>query len=177
MNNPGHTIDVFLQPGDFYFGDKKTQIRTILGSCVSITMWHPELQIGGMCHFMLPSRHTNQTKMLDGRYAEEAILMFFKEAVRYDANPKEFVVKVFGGGNMFPQRGAKQTCNSHSSRDEIHACTNVSCKNSAIVHSLAATYGFSIETHDVGGTGHRQVIFDVGSGNVWVRHSKILATI
>jgi len=99
--------------------------------------------------------------------------MFFREAVRYDANPKDFIVKVFGGGNMFPGMGKKITCNPDSPRDEIHACTNVSCKNTAIVHSLAATYGFSVETHDTGGTGHRQVIFDIGSGHVWVRHSKL----
>ena len=49
-------IDVFLQPGDFYFGEAGTRIRTLLGSCVAITLWHPILHIGGMCHIMLPER-------------------------------------------------------------------------------------------------------------------------
>ena len=51
-----NVIEIFLQPGDFYFGDRDTRIRTLLGSCVSITMWHPRLHVGGMCHFMLPER-------------------------------------------------------------------------------------------------------------------------
>jgi chemotaxis protein CheD len=31
-------------------------IRTVLGSCVSITLWHPVKRVGGMCHFLLPTR-------------------------------------------------------------------------------------------------------------------------
>ena len=48
MKKPDHVIEIFLQPGDFYFGGADTRIRTILGSCVSITMWHPTRLIGGM---------------------------------------------------------------------------------------------------------------------------------
>jgi chemotaxis protein CheD len=169
MQKPDHVIEIFLQPGDFYFGDKDTRIRTILGSCVSITMWHPRRLIGGMCHYMLPSRNVKRIGALDGRYAEEAVLMFFQEAMRHDTNPKDYVVKVFGAGNMFPGLGRKQTCGPRSTKGEIDACSNVSCKNAAIVYSLASNYGFSIETHDLGGEGHRQVVFDIWSGNVWVR--------
>ena len=49
-------LEIFLQPGEFYFGEGKTRIRTLLGSCVAITLWHPRLHIGGMSHYMLPSR-------------------------------------------------------------------------------------------------------------------------
>jgi chemotaxis protein CheD len=70
---------------------------------------------------------------------------------------------------MFPGLGRKQTCGPRSTKGEIDACSNVSCKNAAIVYSLASNYGFSIETHDLGGEGHRQVVFDIWSGNVWVR--------
>ena len=49
-----HTV--FLHPGECYFGGGPTRIATLLGSCVSITVWHPRLLVGGMCHYMLPSR-------------------------------------------------------------------------------------------------------------------------
>ena len=64
MRKPPHVIEIFLQPGDFYFGDKDTRIRTILGSCVSITLWHPTRLIGGMCHFLLPFRGAHQDHAL-----------------------------------------------------------------------------------------------------------------
>ncbi len=40
-------MDIFLQPGELYFGDSDTCIRTVLGSCVSLTFWHPKLLGGG----------------------------------------------------------------------------------------------------------------------------------
>lgn len=47
--------EVVLKPGDFYFGGGATRISTLLGSCVSMTLWHPRRKIGGMCHYMLPA--------------------------------------------------------------------------------------------------------------------------
>ena len=39
---PPHVIDVFLGPGDFYFGDEQTRIRTLLGSCVAACARDPD---------------------------------------------------------------------------------------------------------------------------------------
>lgn len=174
MHTPEHVLDIFLQPGEFYFGDKDTRIRTLLGSCVSVTMWHPTRLIGGMCHYMLPFRGPQKISprqyKLDGRYAEEAMLMFVQEAARHNTDPRKYVVKVFGGGNMFPDNKKNQgACPPISTRQEIIACTNVSCKNEAVIHLLAKQYGFHIAAEHMGGIGHRNIIFDIWSGHVWMR--------
>lgn len=71
-----HAIDIFLQPGEFYFGDRETRLRTILGSCVAITLWHPRLRIGGMCHYLLPMRRGHHDEAeLDGRYADDSLTL------------------------------------------------------------------------------------------------------
>lgn len=83
MKTPEGVLEIFLQPGEFYFGDEKTRIRTLLGSCVAITMWHPKLNIGGMCHYMLPQNRRKETAhVLDGRYAVDAMQMFLREIHR-----------------------------------------------------------------------------------------------
>jgi chemotaxis protein CheD len=174
MQKPDHVLEIFLQPGEFYFGDKDTRIRTLLGSCVSVTMWHPTRLIGGMCHYMLPFRGPQKISprqyKLDGRYAEEAMLMFVQEAVRHDTDPRKYVVKVFGGGNMFPDSKKNQgKCSPQMNRKEIMACSNVSCKNEAVIHLLAKQYGFHISAEHMGGIGHRNIIFDIWSGHVWMR--------
>jgi len=84
MIKPLHVIDIFLRPGDHYFTDRKnTRIRTLLGSCVSITFWHPRLLIGGMCHYMLPERgnelRAEDWHAPDGRYADEAVALLLKK--------------------------------------------------------------------------------------------------
>ena len=100
-----NVMDVFLQPGDFYFGDSETRIRTLLGSCVAITIWHPRLHIGGMCHYMLPRRPRHKADdVLDGRYAEDVMQLFMHELKRSKTKPTEYKAKLFGGGNMFSNK-------------------------------------------------------------------------
>ena len=98
-------LDVFLQPGDFHFGAGRTRISTLLGSCISITLWHPARLIGGMCHFMLPSRGLPAGVPLDGRYADEALAMFDQAVAAALSRPADYQVKVFGGGNMLSRPG------------------------------------------------------------------------
>ena len=68
MRAPDDILEIFLQPGEFYFGEGKTRVRTLLGSCVAITLWHPRLHLGGMSHYVLPNRqHRKKHDPLDGR--------------------------------------------------------------------------------------------------------------
>jgi chemotaxis protein CheD len=160
MRKPAHVIEIFLQPGEFYFGDETTRIRTLLGSCVAITMWHPRRRIGGMCHYMLPSRNRPHRGAMDGRYADEALGLFLKELDATRTRPEEYEVKLFGGGDMFPK---------HKKRGN---CVDVPCRNVAAGRLLVRECGFAIKAEDLGGLGHRQIIFDVWSGHVWVRQNR-----
>ena len=171
MNKPAHIDEVVLQPGNFHFGDANTRIRTLLGSCVSITMWHPQKLIGGMCHYMLPSRSVKRAN-LDGRYADEAMEMFMREIRRSGTHPSEYIVKAFGGGNMFPSIAKRCACQDGRIGD---ACSSVSCKNAGIAKSIVAVHGFKMAVHDLGGTGHRNIAFDIWSGHVWVSHKRVQA--
>lgn len=157
MHKPPHVIEIFLQPGEFYFGDRNTRIRTVLGSCVSISVWHPSLLIGGMCHYMLPSRHgSGLSRIDDGRYADEAFKLLLDEIGKSGTRPDEYEVKLFGGGNMF----SKLVGAGHG---------HVGTKNVEAGRHLMKRHGFRAAADDLGGNGHRTVIFDIWSGHVWVR--------
>ncbi len=82
MSNDSSPTEVVLKIGQFYFGSGRTKIRTLLGSCVSIAMWHPRLKIGGMCHYMLPHRGMGETasSAAQGNYADEVMQMFASRA-------------------------------------------------------------------------------------------------
>lgn len=159
MRKPDAVTEIFLQPGEFHFGDALTRVRTILGSCVSITLWHPRLRIGGMCHFMLAQRSPGRAAAtLDGRYAEEAMELFRRELRQSGTRPAQYDVKLFGGGDMFP--GAHKA----------PAGIPIARKNVEIGRALVLRDGFSIKAENLGGNGYRQIVFDIWSGNVWVRH-------
>ena len=147
--------EIVLQPGEYHFGDQNTRMRTLLGSCVAITLWHPHLLIGGMCHFLLPSRVREKRDALDGKYADEVIQLLLDEIKMKNTYPSEYDAKIFGGGNMFP--GLKGKYEKHIGRKNVE----VGC-------SLITTCGMKYKASDVGGEFHRNIIFDVWNGQVWV---------
>lgn len=161
MSSPPYVMDVFLQPGDFYFGDETIQLRTLLGSCVAITIWHPKLKIGGMCHYMLPRRPRHKSsEHLDGRYAEDVMRLFMNELRRTKTKPHEYKVKMFGGGNMF----------SNVKKKTGHI--SISQQNVDFGRLVMTQYGFKVHAEDMGGAGHRNIVFEIHSGDVWMKHAK-----
>lgn len=156
MKKPDHVVEIFLQPGEHYFGERDNRIRTVLGSCVSITMWHPRRLIGGMCHYMLPAGHGRREKTADGKYADEAFALLVAKAQDYGTALEEYEIKLFGGGNMFPARAS-------TGKDHVGQ------KNAEAGRRLIERHGMRSKAEDLGGSGHRTVIFDIWSGHVWVR--------
>jgi chemotaxis protein CheD len=157
VNPPDYVLDVFLQPGEFFFGNNDARVRTLLGSCVAITLWHPQFLLGGMCHYLLPGdRQNNNDGKLDGRYADAALELFMQEIKSSGTHPSEYTVKMFGGGNQFGQSGVGNQ--------------NIPEKNIQTGKKLLLHHGFKLSSHHLGGNGHRNVIFDIWSGNVWVQH-------
>lgn len=161
MRSSSDAIDIFLNPGDVFFGDENVRLRTLLGSCVAITAWHPVLKVGGMCHYMLPERGRGKITHLDGRYADEAVLLLLKEAMRKQTNPYDYEVKIFGGGNMFARTRRR-------SLGEL----NVADRNVIAGQELLQRHGFLPAAEHLGGDGHRHIIFDISTGDVWMRRDQ-----
>ena len=158
MTTGDDIMDVFLHPGDLYFGDAETRMRTILGSCITITMWHPQRRIGGMSHCLLPGsgRRASATD-LDGKYVDEALDWLLHEARRNKTRPQEYQFKLFGGSDMFAKASNSQA-------------ETIGRQNAIRAISILEKLKLNILTHDIGGTVSRSLIFEVGTGDVWIRH-------
>ena len=155
-------MDILLQPGELFVGDAGFQSRKILGSCVSITLWHPQLRVGGMSHFLLPTRgKTVSVDAFDGRYGDEALELMCRDLKAAGANPKQCQAKIFGGGNMFPG-------NQHARGQQARGLS-VGRRNGEAARALLHQYGIEVVTESLFGIGHRQIIFDVSKGDVWAK--------
>lgn len=153
MKKPLGAAEVVLAPGQVSFATRPTRLRTLLGSCVAFTFWHPQRLIGGMCHFMLPARlRSNQP--LDGKYGDEALELLLRHTRVHGTRPQDYQVKAFGGGQMFPA--------------EQHQ--NVASLNIRAALALAEHHHLHLAAQDMGSTGYRTIVFDLWNGNVWVRH-------
>lgn len=131
-------------------------MHTLLGSCVAITMWHPVQRLGGMTHSLLPDRHGRDGLAPDGRFVDEALAWLLAEARSAGARPEDCEFKVFGGGEMLlfgeDMRG------------------RVGAMNAAAALRLLQQRGLSVAAYDVGGVQARTLVFDLPTGDVWVRY-------
>ena len=156
----------FLNPGGFYFGGPDCQIHTLLGSCIAVTLWHPKLHIGGMCHFVLPDsgqvkKQDFDISLLNGRYLDDAMLMFDHAAKERMTQLQEYQAKIFGGSNML--------ISTKLSQDDL-----IGTKNIEAALKYLSDRGIPLFVANVGESGHRRIIFDVASGDVWVKHEPLL---
>jgi len=163
MGESHEIMDVFLQPGEFYVGGADTRIRTLLGSCVSITLWHRRHRVGAMSHFLLAERRGEDIFELDGRYGEEAMWLLLRELVRADVSPTECEAKIFGGANMFPDHHAAIRM-------------NIGRKNGTAARRLLQGYRIPVVSESLFGVGHRQIIFNIATGDVWSRQTRPVQT-
>lgn len=150
---------IFLYPGEFAFAGAGVHLHTLLGSCISITLWHPQKKIGGMCHFMLPEhpkvRALNNKP--NGRYAPDAMALFRKAVTKQKTHITEYQAKIFGGGNMTRIAGENV--------DET-----IGTKNAAAAMQLLMQEGVEILVAHVGEFSYRRIVFDISTGAVWVKH-------
>lgn len=160
MKKPDFIIEIFLQPGEFYWGDADTRIKTLLGSCVALCIWHPKLNIGGMSHSLLPGRGEQKARgELSGRYIDESFDLFLLEIAKAGTKPSEYQVKMFGGGDMF--------ANIKKSESNM----GVGERNVKTAKDLIKKHGFNLKAEHAGGKGHRNIVFDLWSGDVWLKHT------
>jgi len=226
--------EIYLQPGEYFWGGENNRVKTLLGSCVAICIWHPKLKIGGMSHCLLPSRghggprvgerrdaqeptvgkggpglgvrtdaqepsrghggpgfdehtdvrqanrghggpgfaeHTDVRQAnrghggpgfaeLSGKYVDECLEIFFREMVRAGTRKQDYVVKVFGGGNMFELKDPSGA--------------TVGERNIEMIKTLLARESMAITAEHIGGKGHRNVIFELWNGDCWVKHADLL---
>jgi chemotaxis protein CheD len=116
-------------------------------------------RLGAMSHFLLSTRGTYPLFELDGRYGEEALSLMVRELRHAGVQATECQAKIFGGGDMFP----------------LHArasALNIGRKNGEAARQLLCSHGIPIASESLFGVGHRQIIFDIGTGDVWARQVK-----
>lgn len=155
-----------LKPGEYYFSAASLRLTTLLGSCVAITMWHPRLRQGGMCHYLLPgsARAAAGADEFDGRYAESALAALCAAAASRHAVLDEYEWGVFGGGSMFPELAQ----NGRKAR--------IGCSNVQAARDFCRQNGLRWRHQDVGGSGYRKIGLDLVNGQVEVSFVALAVT-
>ncbi len=79
-----------------------TKVATLgLGSCIGITLYDPQVKIGGLVHIMLPSIDQARSKENKAKFADTGIVQLVEEMVKQGAVKRRIEAKIAGGASMF----------------------------------------------------------------------------
>lgn len=157
---PGEDVEwVSVGVGEHWFGHGPVRLTTLLGSCVALCVWHPVRHSGGLAHIVLPERNRRDLpgSALDARYADEAIALLRAEAERFGSCLSDYHAKIFGGGDMLQGGRARS------------ALMEIGKRNIDAVEGLLASEAVAVHSRHLGGHGHRKLVFDLVSGEVWLK--------
>lgn len=138
---------VELMPGDVAIANAGDQMRTLLGSCVSVLLGDARGTIGAMCHIVhvgIPNAENRHNTA----YGVAAMHEMFAHLRARGVNPVMCQAYVYGGGNMFPQLFREK---------------HVGASNIDWVLDYLDHHKIKVVDHCLGGNGYRKVSWTVGS--------------
>ncbi len=128
-----------------------------LGSCLGIVAHDPQARVGGMLHVMMPTSAINEEKAREkpAMFVDTGVPELFLACYRAGARKERMIVKVAGGASR--------------AQDGEPDSFQIGRRNMTMLRKLLWKNGVLIRAQDVGGNGSRDLIYDVGTGEVSVR--------
>jgi chemotaxis protein CheD len=155
---------VYLKPGDLYFSAEPAVVVTVLGSCLSVTMFHRSRGLGAICHGLLPACSGQKEcggDCLEGtRYVDCSIQRMVRIFDRYKVRRSEIEVKYFGGADMFTRQIARP------------GVVSVGRQNIISAEHMLKSEGLKLKIKDVGGLQGRKIFFYTHTGEVLLKRLK-----
>lgn len=133
-------------------------VVTVLGSCVSVTMFEPGSGLAAICHAMLarprPVEVLRPGDPARYRYVDHAIPAMLAAYRRAGLDRRRIEVKLFGGGNVI------------GSSDLEFVGNGVGADNVALARALLEDANLVINAENTGGAWGRKILFNTGTGEV-----------
>jgi len=149
--------EVHLRIGELIVTSEPQWVITLLGSCVSVTMFCHRTKLAGICHALLPGP-CNSGVLVDSadrfRFISHVIPAMLDCFQQKGIRKEEIEVKMFGGANVL-QSGCNGSENQWIGNANIIAAREV----------LRET-GLIIKAESVGGTFGRKILFNTQTGEV-----------
>jgi len=128
----------------------RVEFSTVLGSCVASCLYDPEVQVGGMNHFLLATPPAGGSAV-DEHYGVYLMELLINEMLANGAAKHRLRAHLYGGANLYPGMAAIGTANAAFARDFL------------------ASEKISLVREDMGGKAARRVDFRPASGQVRCR--------
>jgi chemotaxis protein CheD len=152
---------IYLKPGEMHISGKPSIVVTVLGSCLSVTMFHRRAGLGAICHGLLPEcgkKKSCNSVCADGfKFVDCSIKRMLKRFDVHDIKRGEIQIKCFGGADMF------------SVRPEMAGIVSVGKQNIVTARKMFENEGLTLHSIDVGGNQGRKILFYTHTGEVLLK--------
>jgi chemotaxis protein CheD len=165
--DPIHWAQVVkIFPGQFYVTNQDEILVTTLGSCISACIRDPQNGVGGMNHFMLPSKTQNRDSELSdspwniaARYGNLAMELLINAIMRNGGKRENLEIKLFGGAKILSRMRDIGTLNIDFIRKYVH------------------TEGLSVLAEDLGGNQPRKIMYYPATGKARMKQLQRLTRV
>jgi len=151
---------VVIGPGELYVGSGPL-VCTVLGPCVSVVMYAPDVGAGGICHALLPGlavygreRGADLAPPRGFRFVDVSVDHMLRSLTGLGADGSALEVMVFGGASMLARGG------------ESEARHRVGESNVERALGIVDERGLRLVRRDTGGRVARKVLFHTDTGEV-----------
>lgn len=152
---------ITLNPAELHVSSTPAIIRTVLGSCVAITMFNRRRQIATICYALLSYPEENDlytaNYVENRKYISHAIPEMVEKMREYGILPGEIEVKVFGGSDTLSQ---------YTGQERNHSVGTLNVKAAM---EVLETEGLRLKASDVGGRRGRKILFYTHTGEVLLK--------
>ncbi len=123
-----------------------------LGSCIGLSVYDPEVRVGGMLHYMLPdsSIAKEKARATPAMFADTGIPALFKACYKLGAQKSRMIIKVAGGAQLMDESGF----------------FNIGKRNYAALRKMFWRNKVMIADEDIGGMVNRTIRLNIGTGTL-----------
>jgi chemotaxis receptor (MCP) glutamine deamidase CheD/ActR/RegA family two-component response regulator len=143
---------VFLLPGEYHVSRAPCQIATLLGSCVSVCVYHKVKSYAAMNHYLLSTAQGSDKEK--GRYGDSSTETIIWLLRKLDETPNMLEAKIYGGARVVSHLGAQ---------------SDIGDRNILMARQVLKDNGIPLKEEDVGGTRGRRIYFDTLTKEVTVK--------
>ncbi len=133
-----------------------TLISYGLGSCIGVSLYDPQLKVGGLLHIMLPDSTQARASDNPAKFADTGLPLMLEDVLKLGASRSRLVAKIAGGAQMFAFANATDIM-------------RVGARNAAAITELLQKMNIRLIAQDVGGTYGRTVSIDLNTGMYTVK--------
>ncbi len=127
-----------------------------LGSCIGVTVWDPQAQVGGLVHVLLPDSEGRRVEDKEpARFADTGIDMLVAKVTEAGGSVRRLTVKIAGGAAVLGPANAEKF--------------KIGERNAEAIRERLKKHGLRPDAADTGGGKGRTLEMHMATGKTYVR--------